>query len=1170
MVDNSISGLVTSGKEGTLVAGDLEFMEKAIRHATVQMAIQSAKIANLRADLALSGAASLSVTDGKDHDGASVGSVRSEAALPAGLANAKAQLVTPPASAPPDALSGTAPKLGVRAEESNASEFMRLELDLPKLKNGRVPETMTMLKMAGWSLADSGIAEISVQIDERPPYSATLGIRRPDVGNAFPHISGSSLAGFGLLLTHRDVGIGEHSVRVVARSRAGKVIERLFQVVLEVPDDSELTLRVTVPPAEQEQRLALLRRAQARPGYAVVINAGNDPDALRQTLASLETQVYEDWRAIVIAPVGQNEGLRLLYGANERALADRVQFIESASYVQEQFLQQLPAAGARVFVVAMAAGTRLAADALLELASAATIDPSVDFFYADERCADPVLGLQPWLKPDWAPDLLLSMNYIGEIWAADVDLIRTAGIALQNIPKQGAYDTVLRLTERARKISRVPKLISESEHLRLSHDERDKIALEAALERRGVRGAVVAGNVMGTWRVQRTVDDKPLISVIIPTCGARGLIKTAIAGIRNNTDYPRIEIVCVDNVPPENPEMKAWLRSNADQVVEVPEKFNWSRFNNLGAKAARGEYLLFLNDDIEIRQRDWLSALLEHAQRPEVGLAGARLLYPNGTVQHAGIFLTPGGGRHAFRFNNPDDPGPFGLAAVQREVTAVTGACQLVRRTVFEALGGYDERHEVVRNDVDFCLRVRNAGMRVIYTPFATLTHHELVSRGNIPDVYDEAAFRATWGTQISGGDPLFNPGLLAEDENYVADPEPVQTLYAGHPLLDKEKLRRILVVKLDHIGDFVLAIPAIRRLRAQFPGAEISVLAAPASCILAQDEPSIDRCIQFSFFDARSELGQREIPEPELLELQGRLEAFKFDLAVDLRMHTDTRPMLQRTGARVLAGFDKSSEFPWLDISLNWEGDTALTRKQVHVADRVLDLIRVIEGACDRGWPTLSAPTSAEALARVRQMPFAQNCPTGFFDRPLVCVHPGVGSTIRRWPAPSYAALVDLMIERTGVSVLLIGAADEAPVVAEVLEKTVNKGSVVAVAGIVPLHELKTLMRACILFIGNNSGPKHIAAALGLPTIGVHSGNVDPLEWGPVGENAVTIHRKMFCGPCYIADPNACSRKLACLTGIRPEHVFRAALPYLRDHMLSGFANPEFQSSSVSLAAND
>src|SRR5690349_7528386 len=170
---------------------------------------------------------------------------------------------------------------------------------------------------------------------------------------------------------------------------------------------------------------------------------------------------------------------------------------------------------------------------------------------------------------------------------------------------------------------------------------------------------------------------------------------------------------------------KVWLRSHADVVVPMEEEvFNWPRFNNIGAARASGDYLLFLNDDTEALGPGWLDALIEHAQRPEVGVVGPQLLYPGGKVQHAGLFLTRlGCARHAFRFLAGDEAGYFGLALTQRNVIGVTGACMMMRAAVFAANGGFDEAHPIVNNDLDFCLRVHRNGLRIIYTPYSKLLH---------------------------------------------------------------------------------------------------------------------------------------------------------------------------------------------------------------------------------------------------------------------------------------------------------------------------------------------------------------------------------------------------------------------------------------------------------------
>ena len=359
---------------------------------------------------------------------------------------------------------------------------------------------------------------------------------------------------------------------------------------------------------------------------------------------------------------------------------------------------------------------------------------------------------------------------------------------------------------------------------------RSEAALRGTLARREIEGIVLPSAVDGSWRVKRAPRHAGKVSIVIPTCAAHGYIETCLTTLRDRTSYADYEVVVIDNIPDTQMAWKVWLQKNADKVVDMPDAFNWSRFNNLAADVADGEYLLFLNDDIEFEQDDWLDVLLEHAQRADVGVVGARLLYPDRKVQHAGMFLSNNGiGRHAFRFAAEDEPGYFGLALTQRNVMAVTGACMLVRREVFHALGRFDEAHQIVNNDLDFCLRAHKAGLLTVFTPYATLIHHELASRDRLKDVFDLSHFNAHWKTLFAAGDPYFSPMLSRHADDYRPDDEAVEAVHAANPLFRADDIKRILVVKLDHIGDFVTALPAIRRLKSLFPHAHLTVLAGPA-----------------------------------------------------------------------------------------------------------------------------------------------------------------------------------------------------------------------------------------------------------------------------------------------------------------------------------------------------
>ncbi len=286
-------------------------------------------------------------------------------------------------------------------------------------------------------------------------------------------------------------------------------------------------------------------------------------------------------------------------------------------------------------------------------------------------------------------------------------------------------------------------------------------AIEDAVRRHG-REAKVDVYLPGLYTVRYAVTDDPMVSIIIPTRDRWSLLHQCLRSIEEKTRYSRYEILVLDN-----DSIEAETRRGLDalgrkwRVLHCPGAFNFSALNNLGAREAKGEYLLFLNNDTEVIEPDWLSAMLEHAQRPEVGAVGARLHYPDGRIQHAGLVLGIGGvADHAFKGLPGDMFTYFALGNVVRNVSAVTAACMMVPRRAFEQLGGFDEALQVALNDVDFCLRLRQKGYLIVYTPHALLYHHESGTRGRLHPPSDEERVWKAWGEMIRKGDPYYNPNL--------------------------------------------------------------------------------------------------------------------------------------------------------------------------------------------------------------------------------------------------------------------------------------------------------------------------------------------------------------------------------------------------------------------------
>ena len=350
------------------------------------------------------------------------------------------------------------------------------------------------------------------------------------------------------------------------------------------------------------------------------------------------------------------------------------------------------------------------------------------------------------------------------------------------------------------------------------------------------------------------------------------------------------------------------------------------------------------------------------------------------------------------------------------------------------------------------------------------------------------------------------------------------------------EEIQRILVVKLDHIGDFVTALPPIRRLKKLFPHARITVLAGPASRAFIALESCIDEFIPFAFFHARSQLGERDLSREDYTELAAQLRPYRFDLAVDLRKHLSTRDVLKYTGARFLAGFDYLGQFPYLDIALDWDGDRTLQRKRSHIVDDLMALVNAIGHASESDRILMQPGPAPMPLTELPDQVQA------LFAKRVVAIHPGAGNVTKQWPEEHFSALIDLLIEKNDVNILLVGGADEVEVAAQLLGSLQHPGSVASMVGKTSLADLPRLLKNCSLYIGNDSGPKHIAAAVGIPTVGIHSGVVDPVEWGPIGPNAVALRRNMTCSPCYLAKAEDCPRLLACLQFFEPNLVYETA----------------------------
>jgi len=505
-----------------------------------------------------------------------------------------------------------------------------------------------------------------------------------------------------------------------------------------------------------------------------------DEQWLRRCIESVRQQVYDQWELVLVDDGSKKRHVPKVLAEYSRADPRiRTLRLERNSGIVRASSAALGAARGE-FVALLDHDDELSLDALFEVVNRLQGAPTLDLIYSDEdKLDDRGERVEPFFKPDWSPDLLLSMNYIGHLAVMRRSVLEEAGGFRAGFEGSQDYDLYLRVTERSSNIAHVPKVLYHWRKVPHSAAaqrtakpyalESGQRAIEEALQRRSTQGKV-SMPLPGVYRVRYDLPaSRPSVSIVILTRDHADMLRTCIESIENRTDYREYEISVVDNGSSEL-DAVAYLEQVAKRhrVVRRDVPFNWSTLNNLAVPETTGDLLLFMNNDMEVLNSDWLDAMVEHAVRPGVGAVGAKLLYPTRTLQHAGVVLGLGGvAGHAFKHLPDADPGYFYLPHVIRDASAVTGACMMVPRPVFKQFGGFDESLRVAFNDIDFCLRLRSKGYLVIYTPFARVLHYESATRKALHPVEDELLMRTRWATVLPA-DPYYNPNLTTASEDYL------------------------------------------------------------------------------------------------------------------------------------------------------------------------------------------------------------------------------------------------------------------------------------------------------------------------------------------------------------------------------------------------------------------
>ena len=506
---------------------------------------------------------------------------------------------------------------------------------------------------------------------------------------------------------------------------------------------------------------------------------------LLATIESVRSQSYANWE-LCIADGGSANSLvqKVLKYYSERDNRIKIKLLSENLGIAGNSNAALDMAQGE-FITLLDHDDALPPFALFEIVNAINLHPDGDFFYSDEDkiSREGWHRFDPHFKSAWAPDTLRSVNYICHLIAANKKLIEKVGGFRTGFDGSQDYDLVLRCTEQANQIVHIPKVLyhwrSHSGSVAGSVDakpyagEAAKKAIREHLSRCQIDGSVQRDGANDCYRIVHRMPRRPFVSMIIPNKDHADVLRVCLESIAHST-YKNYEIVIVENNS-RDPETFAYYaevsKDPAVRIVPWNRPFNYAAATNFGVQHSSGEMLLFLNNDMEVINRDWLESLLEHAVRNDVGAVGAKLYYPNGAIQHGGVVIGLGGiaGHIGVAFP-PNDSGYMRRLQMVHNLSAVTAACLMTPRTAYHKVGGLDERFVLAFNDIDYCLKLRQQDYLVIWTPYSELYHFESLSRGFEDTPEKQARFQSEinlfvekWSDVLDSGDPFYSPNLSLE-----------------------------------------------------------------------------------------------------------------------------------------------------------------------------------------------------------------------------------------------------------------------------------------------------------------------------------------------------------------------------------------------------------------------
>jgi GT2 family glycosyltransferase len=537
-------------------------------------------------------------------------------------------------------------------------------------------------------------------------------------------------------------------------------------------------------PADIERLRAASWRFRAHPIISILIpvTAQTQASGLARALASVRDQAYSQWEIVVAAAPPEDALVRTatatVFAGMRPACIVRATTTTDATTAER--LAAACGAASGDFVAVLDPGDAFAPDALYELAAVLNDDPALDLAYGDEDVRPAgASSIVPFFKPHASPDTLRSRDVVGRGAIVRLQLVREIGGFRPEFGNAAEYDLMLRATELTQAIAHVERVLYHRDGVP-AIGEAGANAVRESLVRTDEPGTVSHVEApVPTYRVRYQLRERKFVSIVVPTRDHADDLERCLRSIFERSTYVDFEVLIVDNDTKDSRALDviaAWAaRDGRVRVLPMPIPFNYSKLNNAAIESASGDYIVLLNNDTEVLTPDWLEAMMEQAQRPAIGAVGASLIFPDRSVQHGGVILGIGGvAGHSHRYANPDSAGYFGALRAISNYAAVTAACLMVRREAYDRVGGLDETLTVAFNDVDFCLRLHELGLRNVWLPHVVLLHGESKSRGSDlgiaktrRSIREETVMLERWG-DIIARDPYYNVNLTRRSEDFA------------------------------------------------------------------------------------------------------------------------------------------------------------------------------------------------------------------------------------------------------------------------------------------------------------------------------------------------------------------------------------------------------------------